>query len=112
MPRFGRVTALLFEAVIMLIAMIASSRWVMRRFDVPRTLGSTIPMGLVAFAILVPAEIAGVLWVRGLRGLSLHEYLASFVTAPGVISAVMFLLFAAMPSLVTLLARGRGGAIS
>jgi len=108
-PRFGRVTALLFEAVIMLIAMIASSRWVMRRFDVPRTLGSTIPMGLVAFAILVPAEIAGVLWVRGL---SLHEYLASFVTAPGVISAVMFLLFAAMPSLVTLLARGRGGAIS
>jgi len=108
-PRFGRVTALLFEAVIMLIAMIASSRGVMRRFDVPRTLGSTIPMGLVAFAILVPAEIAGVLWVRGL---SLHEYLASFVTAPGVISAVMFLLFAAMPSLVTLLARGRGGAIS
>jgi len=66
-------------------------------------------MGLVAFAILVPAEIAGVLMVRGL---SLREYLASFVTAPGVISAVMFLLFAAMPSLVTLLARGRGGAIS
>ena len=108
-PRFGPVRALLFEAVIMLIAMIVSSWWVMRGFDVPRTLGSTIPMGLVAFAILVPAEIAGVLLVRGL---SLREYLASFVTAPGVISAVMFLLFAAMPSLVTLLARGRGGAIS
>ena len=73
----------------MLIAMIASSRWVMRGFDVPRTLGSTIPMGLVAFAILVPAEIAGVLMVRGL---SLREYLASFVTAPGVISAACFLL--------------------
>jgi hypothetical protein len=108
-PRFGRVIALLFEAFIMLMAMIVSSRWVMRRFDVPPTLGSTIPMGLVALGILAPAEIAGVLWVRGL---SLQEYFASFVTVPGVISAVMFLLFAAMPSLVTLLARGGGGAIS
>jgi uncharacterized membrane protein AbrB (regulator of aidB expression) len=106
-PRFGRLTALLFEAVIMLIAMIISARWVMRRFEVHQTLGSTILMGVVALGILVPAEIAGVLWVRGS---SLQEYLASFATAPGVISAVMFLLFAAMPSLVTLLTRGRGGA--
>ena len=73
-PQFGRI-ALLVEAVIMLIAMVVSSRWVMRRFNVPQTLGSTIPMGLVALAILAPAEIAGVLWVRGL---SLREYLASF----------------------------------
>ena len=93
----------------MLIAMIISARWVMRRFDVHQTLGSTILMGLVAIGILVPAEIAGVLWVPGL---SLQEYLASFATAPGVISAVMFLLFAAMPSLVALLTRGRAGAIS
>jgi hypothetical protein len=106
-PRFGRLTALLFEAVIMLIAMIISARWVMRRFEVPQILGSTILMGLVALGILTPAEIAGVLWVRGS---SLQEYLSSFATAPGVISAVMFLLFAAMPSLVTLLTRGRGGA--
>ena len=107
--RFGRVIALLFEAVFMLIAMIVSSRWVMPRFSVPHTLGSTIPMGLVALTILMPAEIAGVLWVRGL---SLQEYLASFVTAPSGISAVMFLLFTAMPSLVALLTRRRGGAIS
>jgi hypothetical protein len=72
-PRFGRLTVLLFEAVIMLIAMIISARWVMRRFEVHQTLGSTTLMGLVALGILVPAEIAGVLWVRGL---SLREYLA------------------------------------
>jgi hypothetical protein len=38
---------------------------------------------------------------------------ASFVTAPGVISLVMFLLFAAMPTLVlvTLSIRGRVGMI-
>jgi len=95
-PRFGRIAALLVEAVIMLVAMVVSSWWVMRRFNVPQTLGSTIRMGLVALAILAPAEIAGVLWVRGI---SLREYLASFVTSPGVISLVMFLVFAAMPSL-------------
>jgi hypothetical protein len=106
--RFGRVMALLFEAFIMLIAVIVSSQWVMRRFDVHQTLGSTIPMGLVALGILAPAEIAGVLWVRGE---SLQDYAASFVTGPGVISLVMFVLFAVMPTLVTLVRRGHVGAI-
>jgi hypothetical protein len=82
-PRFGRITALLFEAVIMLIGMFLAARWVMRRFNVPQTLGSTMAMGLVALAILPAAEIAGIVWVRGL---SLKEYLASFATAPGIIS--------------------------
>jgi len=109
-PRFGRVMALLFEAVIMLIAMIISARWVMRCFRVPHRLSVTLTIGLIAIGLLFPAEIAGVLWVRGL---SLQEYVASFVTAPGVISLVMFLLFAAMPTLalVTLSIRGRVGVI-
>jgi hypothetical protein len=62
--RFGRITALLCEAIIMALAMFSVARWVIGRFDVPQTAGSTIPMGLVAFAILLPAKIAGVLWVR------------------------------------------------
>jgi hypothetical protein len=66
-------------------------------------------MGLIAIGLLFPAEIAGVLLVRGL---SLREYLASFVTAPGVISLFMFLLFAAIPALVTLITHDRVGAIS
>jgi hypothetical protein len=107
--RFGRMTAVSFEAVIMLAAMIVSARWMLRRFGLPRTLGTTIAMGLIAIGLLLPAETAGVLWVRRL---SLREYLASFVTAPGVISLLMFLVFGAMPTLVTLLSRGRVGAIS
>jgi len=95
---------MLFEAVIMLIAMIVAARWVIRRFDVPRTLPATISMGLIAIGLLFPAEIVGVVWVRGL---SVQEYLAGFATAPGIISLVMFLLFAAMPTLVT-----RAGSVS
>lgn len=103
-PHLGRVAAMLSEAVIMLLAMIVAARWVIRWFDVPRTLLATISMGPVALALLAPAEIAGVVWVRGL---SLQGYFASFLTAPGVISLVMFLLFAAMPTLVT-----RAGSVS
>jgi hypothetical protein len=41
-PRFDRTTGVLLEAPIMLIAMIISARWVIRRFDVPGTLCATI----------------------------------------------------------------------
>ena len=108
-PRFGRMTGMLLEAPLMLIAMIISARWVMRRFNMPLTLGSTISMGLVALGILLPAEIAGVVWVRGL---SPHDYLGSFATAPGLVSLLMFLLFALMPTLVTRIGYTRVGAIS
>ena len=97
-PRFGRMTAILLEGVIMLVAMAVSARWVIRRFHVRPTFGSTISMGLVALGILVPAELAGVAWVRDL---SLPGYLASFMTGPGLVSLFMFLLFAAMPTIVT-----------
>ena len=98
-PHFGRVAATLSEAVIMLIAMVVAARWVIRRFAVPQTTIAATGIGLVALGLLIPAEIAGVVFVRGL---SLHGYFASLLTVPGVISLVMFLLFAAMPALVTL----------
>jgi hypothetical protein len=66
-------------------------------------------MGLVALGLLIPAEIAGVLWVRRQ---TLDEYLANFETVPGVISLAMFLLFGAMPALVTLVTFRRVRAIS
>ena len=109
MPHFGGMAATLSEAVILLIAMIVAARWVIRRVHVPRTLPATISMGLIAIGLLFPAEIAGVVWIRGL---SLQEYVASFVTAPGVISLLMFLVFGAMPTLVALLIRGHVRAIS
>ncbi len=108
-PHFGRMAATLSEAVIMLIAMMVAARWVIRRFEVPQTLSDTLSIGLISIGLLLPAEIAGVVWVRGL---SPREYLATFVTAPGVISLLMFLVFGAMPTLVALLTRGHVRAIS
>ena len=108
-PRFGRLTGVLLEAVIMLIAMAVSVRWVIRRFRVKPTFGSTISRGLVALGILVPAELAGVVWVRRLP---FPEYLASFATGSGLVSLLMLLFFAAMPTLVTRAGRNRVGEIS
>jgi hypothetical protein len=96
--------SIVLEAIIMLIAMTIAARWVIRRFDVEPTFGSTISMGLVALAILLPAELAGVLWVRVI---SADEYLANLVTGPGLVSLLMFLLFAAMPTFVTRAGRNR-----
>ena len=93
----------------MLIAVTVAARWVIRRFEVPQTLSDTLSIGLISIGLLLPAEIAGVVWVRGL---SPQEYLATFVTAPGIISLLMFLVFGAMPTLVALLIRGHVRAIS
>jgi hypothetical protein len=73
---FGRMTGVL----LMLIAMMISPRWVIRRFDVSRALSATISTGLTALGILVAAETtAGVVWVRRL---SLHEYLGASQQPP------------------------------
>ena len=104
---FGRIAALLLEAVIMLIAMILSvgnatlqhapdSR--LDNHDGPSgagDIGTCRDLGRLVGAKVITAG-----------------YLASFATAPGVISLLMFLTFAAMPTLVTLLRHGRFGAIS
>jgi hypothetical protein len=58
-------------------------------FDVSRCpeRSPTLSIGLIAIGLLLLAEVAGVVWMRGL---SLREYLASFVTAPVIISLLMF----------------------
>ena len=54
MPHFGRVAAMLSEAVIMLIAMIVAARWAIRRFHVPQTLGATAVNGSDCDRVAVP----------------------------------------------------------
>jgi hypothetical protein len=87
----------LLEAPLMVIAMILAAGWVLRRLDVPYALNARIAVGLVALGILLVAELAGVRWVRRI---SIQEYLAGYATPSGLIAFLLFLLFAAMPSLV------------
>lgn len=97
-PRFGAMTAILLEAAIMLVAMWGAARWSMRRFAVPGSLAATGSMGLVALGILLPAELAGAFY---LRRLPVRQYLEGFANPPGIVALAMFMLFAAMPMLIT-----------
>jgi len=73
-PRFGARMAELMETPIMFIVIIFAARSTVRRFTLLTTPFSRLAMGRVALVLLLIAEIALVLW---LRGLFIDEYLAS-----------------------------------
>jgi hypothetical protein len=98
-PYWGSTAGILIEAPFMVAAMILAVRRVLRRFAVPAGTVPRLVVGLLAFGLLMIAELAGALV---LRGWSLEHYLASLGTLPGLISLLLFLLFAAMPALVGL----------
>jgi hypothetical protein len=84
----------LMETPIMLVVIIASARWIVRRFAVSSTTSSRIGMGCVALGLLLVAEFTLVLW---LRGMSVSEYLASRDPVSGTVYYATLAVFAAMP---------------
>jgi hypothetical protein len=98
-PHLGHITGLLLELPLIYNAGgdDLRPRWVLRRLNLPHALRTRAQIGVVALGILLPAELAGALWVRGA---SVREYLASLATVPGLISLLSFLAFAAVPALV------------
>ncbi len=93
-PRAGPTAAVLLETPLIL----AASWWLARvsivRFGVRRALAARLVMGLVAFAVLMLAEVtlAGVLFGR-----TVPEYLAGLTTVPGAIGIAAQVLFACFP---------------
>lgn len=96
-PRFGARLAELMEAPIMLAVIIVAARWIVRRLAVPSTLSSRLAMGFIALALLLAAEFALVL---RLRGLSIGEYFASRDPVAGAVYYMMLGVFAVMPLLI------------
>lgn len=95
-PHFGTRMAELMEISIMLVVIIASARWIVRRLGVPSTTSSRLGMGCVALGLLLVAEFALVLW---LRGMSVSEYMASRDPVSGTVYYATLAVFAAMPLL-------------
>src|SRR3954467_3831881 len=73
-PRVGVRAAELMEAPIMLAVIIATSRWMVRRFSVPSDLRSRLAMGFLSLALMLGAEFS---LARALQGISVREYLAN-----------------------------------
>jgi len=96
-PRVGTRTAELMETPVMLAVVIFAARWVVRRLAPPPTPSQRLAMGFVALGLLLVAEFALVL---GLRGLTIDEYFANRDPVAGTVYVVMLGVFAIMPLLV------------
>jgi hypothetical protein len=97
-PRFGTRAAELVEMPIMLAVTILAARWIVHRPGLLPTPSKRLGVGIVALALLLMAELTLVLW---LRGLTIHEYIASRDPVAGTVYIVMLGAFAIMPLLFT-----------
>lgn len=95
-PRVGARCAELTEAPIMLAVMLLAARWIVRRFDVPRTPSVRLGLGFAALAFMLIAEFGLVL---GLRGMTMEQYLATRDPVSGTVYYALLLLFALLPYL-------------
>jgi hypothetical protein len=95
-PRLGETWAELAEAPLMLVAIVVSARFVVRRMPAPHRAGYLVS-GAAALFLLVLVEFSVVLAVRGL---SLSEYVAERDPLAWSVYAVMLGIFAAMPWLL------------
>lgn len=96
-PRFGERMAELFEMPIMLAVIFAAAKWTVQRYELARTASQRLMIGCIALALLVVAEFAIVLSVRGL---SVGEYLATRDPVAGAAYYLMLGVFAFMPLIV------------
>ncbi len=94
-PRLGETTAVILEAPMMLAASWFVCRWCVDRLDVRRTVPARLLMGLVAFLVLMSAEVElGIVLDR-----SIIDQLAMYKSASGAIGLAAQVIFAMFPVL-------------
>lgn len=93
-PQIGGIGALLVEAPIMLAAMGVIARRTVRKFRVSPRLADRAVVGLCALGLLLVAEA---LLSNVMRAMSIANWLAHFASAEGMVSAALYLVFAAAP---------------
>ena len=96
-PRIGARAAELAETPVMIAISWFAARWVVRRLDVPLAARPRLGMGLLALALMLVAEFALVL---RLRGLTLEEYFATRDPVSGAAYYSALVLLALMPLIV------------
>jgi hypothetical protein len=97
-PRLGERVAELVEMPFMLIVIVLSARFIVRRLTVPATAKVCLSIGGIALGLAVAAEI---LLAVAVQDRSLGEYVASRDPVSGSVYLGVLVLFAAMPLLLT-----------
>jgi hypothetical protein len=97
-PIVGDRAAELVEMPLMLLATVLAARWITRRFPEPRTNASRLAIGGIALGLMLAAEMAvGI----GLRGMAATEVFLNKDPVSGTAYYLSLLLFAAMPWIVS-----------
>jgi hypothetical protein len=94
-PRVGVRAAELMEAPIMLVVIIAASRWMVRRFPEPSDWSSRLAMGFLALVLMLGAEFSLAIV---LQGISVREYLANRDPVSGTVYYALLIVFAVLPA--------------
>jgi hypothetical protein len=92
-PRVGETTAVILEAPVMLAASWFICRWCVHRLDVRRTVPARSLIGLVAFLVLMSAEVG----LGAVLGRSLADQFAMYKSASGAIGLAAQVIFAMFP---------------
>jgi len=92
-PRLGETIAVIVEAPVILAVSWFVCRWCVDRLNAGRTIPTRSLMGLVAFLVLMSAEIG----LGAVLGRSLGDQLAAFKLSPGAIGLGAQVIFAMFP---------------
>lgn len=93
-PQVGERVAELLEAPIMLLVILATARFVVRRFALGASVRLSAAVGLMALALLLAAEL---LLAGFLLGRTPAEYVLARDPIAGMVYIALLLLFAALP---------------
>lgn len=96
-PRFGERAAELMEAPVMLLAIVLAARWIVARHSLAAAPLRAAGAGALALGLLLLAEAAGVVL---LRGTSVAAYLAARDPVSGAVYLLLLAIFGALPALL------------
>jgi hypothetical protein len=93
-PRLGERLAELLEMPVMFVVILASARFIIRRFALPSAAAVRLGTGMLALGLMIAAEL---FLAALLQGRSLGEYVASRDPVSGSVYLAMLAVFALMP---------------
>jgi hypothetical protein len=93
-PRIGEIASVLLETPLILAVSWLVSGWATERFCVSSTVSRRLLMGVVAFALLMLAEIAVSIFAFGR---SIEDHLTGYRSWPGLIGLIAQIAFAFIP---------------
>jgi hypothetical protein len=96
-PRIGETAAVLLELPVMLAASWVAAGWCVRRFALPARVPARLAMGLLAFALVMVAELALATLLFGQSAGQHFDAYCHFTGAMGLAAQLGYALFPALP---------------